>query len=109
MSAITTAYQERPRVALLWTVAVVVLIAGAYFVVRGLDGAGGDSARVESELSRTQAELQQADAAAASAAAERDQLAAKLQARERRIRELEKRVGALNARLEQARQPTRRH
>ena len=109
MSAITTAYQERPRIAMLWTLVIVAAILGAYFIVRGLDSAGDDRSQVESDLARTQTQLEQANNAATAAAAQRDQLAAKLQVRARRIRRLENRVDALSAQLAQARQPARGH
>lgn len=104
MSAIRSAYVERPRVALLWTLAVLALLVGGYLVVRGLDNADEDRGRIVAELEQTQAELGQASQSAAGLQAERDQLAAKLQARDRRIRRLERRVDALNRQLISARQ-----
>ena len=104
MSAIRSAYVERPRVAMLWTLAVLALLVGGYLVVRGLDDADADRGRVVAELEQTQAELGQTSQLATGLQSERDRLAEKVRARDRRIRRLERRVDALNRRLISARQ-----
>lgn len=100
MSAIRSAFVERPRVALLWAVTLLFVLIVAYLILQGLAGGNdeettslrNDVAAGETALARAQDELAKEQAQA-------DKLDSKLAARDRRVRALTRKVDKLDRKL----------
>jgi len=97
------AVAERPRLAVLWTIAIIVVVVVGYLVISGLGGSDDEGNPITQSIeqaaddSADDSALAQAKRQLAASEARREELVKKLAARDRRAVKLGKKVRKLKA------------